>query len=232
MKRAALITILGAVVALAAPTLARAFGGWALITVDDLPERLIVQDTTELTFIVRAHGRAPMNQLRPTVVLASGKTASQVAAVRLEGPGRYGVRFIPPAEGDWSITVKSGYGPSDIVLHPIAAVRRFALASATVAPDLVDRGRKLFVAKGCVMCHVHADAGRPTLVAQAPELSHKRFDSVYLRMYLANPAIKPPTRTDGLMMPNLGLKDAEIDALVAFVNAETRGRRQEARDYY
>jgi cytochrome c2 len=109
---------------------------------------------------------------------------------------------------------------------PHAALAPHALERAH---DPIDRGRRLFVAKGCVTCHVHADAGRPTLAPLAPDLTHKRFDAAYLRLYLANPAIRPPTRRDGFAMPNLGLKSAEIIPLVAFLDAETRAGTQQGR---
>jgi hypothetical protein len=188
-------------------------------------------------FTVRQHGTTPMNDLAPVVALASAKVATQVAATRTSGAGRYAVRFVAPVEGDWTITVKTGFGPSEVTLHPIPAVGDVRLASASGAHphalerahDPIDRGRRLFVAKGCVTCHVHADAGRPTLAPLAPDLTHKRFDAAYLRLYLANPAIRPPTRRDGFAMPNLGLKSAEIIPLVAFLDAETRAGTQQGR---
>jgi mono/diheme cytochrome c family protein len=91
-----------------------------------------------------------------------------------------------------------------------------ATPPATLAA--AERGRRLFVAKGCVTCHVHAEASGGASLAVGPELTGKRFAAEYLARFLANPAIK----TD--RMPDLGLKPAEIAALSAFINADRSGK--------
>jgi cytochrome c2 len=82
-----------------------------------------------------------------------------------------------------------------------------------------DYGRDLFVAKGCVLCHVHDRVGGPAAslsIDYGPELSTYRADPDYLHTWLKSPtAIKPETE-----MPELGLKKDEIEALIAFINAE------------
>jgi cytochrome c oxidase subunit 2 len=78
-------------------------------------------------------------------------------------------------------------------------------------------GQKLFLAKGCVVCHVHNRA-----IAQSerygvefgPNLTDFSADPGYLKRFLADPAATKP----GVEMPNLGLSQAEIDALVEFIN--------------
>ena len=87
--------------------------------------------------------------------------------------------------------------------------------AATPAVDLVAQGRALFVAKGCVSCHSHAalpNSG-PFRGDDVPDLSTPRSDADFLRGWLANPAAMKP----GTYMPKLGLSDAEIDALIAFL---------------
>jgi hypothetical protein len=83
----------------------------------------------------------------------------------------------------------------------------------------------LFTAKGCNGCHLHDEAqGR----IYGPDLTGKSFPSEYLRKFLADPSITPVPdmicSKDGYYcgspyaMPNLNLKNAEIEALVAFIN--------------
>src|SRR5947199_50889 len=76
----------------------------------------------------------------------------------------------------------------------------------------------LFVAKGCVTCHVHGDIEGSGTVAVGPELTGRRWPAEYLKLFLANPAIAP--RSGTFRMPDLGLKPQEIAALAAFLNAE------------
>ncbi len=79
-------------------------------------------------------------------------------------------------------------------------------------------GQRLFVAKGCVVCHTH-DAARESWQGMAvdigPNLTNFTAAPDYLAKWLDDPsAIKPETQ-----MPTLGLSDDEIGALVAFINA-------------
>jgi hypothetical protein len=51
-----------------------------------------------------------------------------------------------------------------------------------------------------------------------PELTGKRYPPEFLHRFLADPAANA-THTGPFRMPNLGLKQQEIAALVAFLNA-------------
>ena len=93
------------------------------------------------------------------------------------------------------------------------------------SPALTDaeRGRRLFVAKGCITCHVHSAVdpeGTLQLKQVGPDLTTKRYAAEYLKLFLADPSIRPPSTPNGMRMPNLGLKPAEIAALAAFVNKD------------
>lgn len=83
-------------------------------------------------------------------------------------------------------------------------------------------GRALFQAKGCASCHNHSavagsgqfSGGWPN--GGAPTLTAYPADPAYLRAWLHDPqALKPATA-----MPNPGLSDAEIDALIAFLKED------------
>jgi cytochrome c2 len=81
-----------------------------------------------------------------------------------------------------------------------------------------ERGRRMFAAKGCVSCHVHRSVGITGEAANfGPELTNRRFSASYLTRFLADPSIKPPT--NGKRMPDLGLREKDIEPLVAFLNA-------------
>lgn len=90
------------------------------------------------------------------------------------------------------------------------------VASAAAAD--IAHGRELFQAKGCASCHQHsAVAGSGQFSGgpggTAPVLTAYPGDPAYLRSWLRDPqALKPRTT-----MPNLGLSDAEITALIAFL---------------
>lgn len=86
--------------------------------------------------------------------------------------------------------------------------------AAAAAPET---GKQLFMAKGCVVCHVNSRAVEnpdSLSVNIGPNLSIYRKDPAFLRTFLANPTGPETT----FKMPNLGLAPAEIEALVEFLN--------------
>ena len=74
------------------------------------------------------------------------------------------------------------------------------------------RGMRLFAAKGCVGCHRHIEVNPERQTDAKFDLTGRRFPNDYLKKFLADPSIKPAE------MPNLKLKDDEIEALAAFIN--------------
>ncbi|OGO36262.1 MAG: hypothetical protein A2Z03_07885 [Chloroflexi bacterium RBG_16_56_8] len=93
------------------------------------------------------------------------------------------------------------------------AAKSVSLSSASQ----IELGRKLFTAKGCVTCHVNNKAAAPSFSVEAgPNLSNYKASPEYLRMWLKDPvSVKPLTQ-----MPNLGLSEAEMEALIAFINSD------------
>jgi hypothetical protein len=84
----------------------------------------------------------------------------------------------------------------------------------------VDVGRQLFVAKGCITCHSDSKASGSsdymTISMGAPDLSKFSASPEALRLRLKDPTqVKSDT-----MMPNLDLREAEIEALIAFINSK------------
>jgi cytochrome c2 len=95
-------------------------------------------------------------------------------------------------------------------------------APAAIAPTAaleadVGYGRALFSAKGCATCHRHAAVSGSGFGPESdiPDLTTFRWTAEYLRTWLKDPAAVRPN-TD---MPNLHLKQDEIEALIAFLSA-------------
>ena len=96
-----------------------------------------------------------------------------------------------------------------MTLLPLPAVDHGASLTRPVTDQ--ERGRHLFVAKGCVTCHQQ--------IAVGPQLEGKRFDVAYISGFLANPPTTPK-QPGGPPMPNLGLQQREITSLVAYLNSD------------
>ncbi len=188
-------------------------GGWATITVADLPDHFVAGQTTHLSFTIRQHGVKLMDDLTPSLEAVNG-TEKVIASVSREGTN-YQAKFTLPKPGAWTITIKSSFGPNDVTLLPMQA-----LAANTQAKALseAERGQRLFVAKGCLQCHKNDNAGVNGRFPWATDLTSKHYSNAYLAQVLSNPqtALAPPKNE---RMPNLNLKPNEIAALTAFQNA-------------
>jgi hypothetical protein len=210
------------IVALPALILATAFtryaGGWAVVSVQDLPDYAVAGQPMTLTYTVRQHGNNLLDDLKGSVAARSGSAKVDVNAKPTGQPGTYAATLTLPNAGDWAVTIESGFGRSRVASIPIRALEAGTKTLPVMTAD--ERGRRLFVAKGCVTCHTHSDS-KADLGEFAPELTGKKFAPTYLSEFLANPSIKPPTVKD-LRMPNLHLKQQEISALVAFINSDRK----------
>lgn len=199
--------------AAATPLLAAYAGGWATVTLENLPEYLVAGQPTNVTFSVRQHGRDLLGQLKPTIDGQSGKLLFKTGAVATNRTGYYTATLNVPQPGDWTLTVNSGFGAvSKVTLLPIPAVATRARPAALAAAE---RGHRLYIAKGCISCHANARVTNYTSYGAAPNLTDTRLPKEYLQLFLANPAIKVPNK-----MPNLNLKPDEIAALTSFLTTD------------
>jgi mono/diheme cytochrome c family protein len=206
----------GMTAALALGTIAAArFGGWAVVKVQNAPDYLVVGKAATFDFAVRQHGVEELRGLDAKISARSGlRTVNGKVS---ESAGRYRGTLTVPSAGEWKVTIESGFGNAKGRLLPKRAIN--AGEPAPVITE-TERGRQLFASAGCVTCHVHRAVGiDPILKNSAPELSDKRFAADYLARFLADPSIKPQAPGMG-QMPNLRLREPEIAALVAFINAE------------
>lgn len=198
-------------------TIAAKAGGFAVVTVENPPDRLVAGQPVEMSFVVRQHGVTPMPNLNPRIEARSGLRVVEGRAWETPRRGVYRARITVPDARKWLITIHSGFLKSKGRLVPMRAVD----ASAPAAPIAnEERGRQLFAAKGCVTCHVHDSVTvGGEFASMELDLTDRRFPAQYLASFLANPAIKKPTNPS-FPMPNFQLSQREIAALVAFINSE------------
>jgi mono/diheme cytochrome c family protein len=208
-------------------------GGWSVTTLDDLPEHAIAGEPVPVGFVVRQHGVRVLSGLTPVISAVHEQSGDTVEFGATEDtPGHYLAELVFPREGTWSWSVNA-FGPVQPL--PPLAVLPAGTALATPGEEgealsdwgaLVERGAALYVAKGCVVCHQHAKVSVQAFASinRGPDLTDFGASADYLSVWLANPAaVKPST-----VMPALGLDEAEIEALIAFLNAEeTQAARAE-----
>lgn len=183
------------------------WGGWAVVTVKDLPEYYVAGQEYTIEFQVRQHGRNLLTGLEPRLVVASsqrrlgglmgGKDETVIPAVA-RGNGTYAVTFTAPAVERLFLTIKSGFGPSEARIPAQPVVRR---GTATPVVTAAQRGEVLFTAKGCNVCHQDIQVG--------PALMGRQLARDVVVQKIKNP--------NSQVMPDLGLSDAEANAIAAFL---------------
>jgi mono/diheme cytochrome c family protein len=191
------------------PAIPALLGGWAVTTVEHLPDYAVAGKPLTLTFTVRQHGFKPIDGLRPRVEVLGGEPRTYAAMSAGALSGRYAAAITLPRAGEWIITIHSGFGTSRTTLMPLKAI-----APGLPAPPSrseAEQGRRLFAAKGCFACHVEMRAG--------PELFAKRYATEYITQVLADPGRAFAGRQGPISMPNLNLEGREIAALAAYLSA-------------
>ncbi|MDB4891370.1 MAG: hypothetical protein JWL61_3225 [Gemmatimonadetes bacterium] len=201
------------------PALAFTFGGWAVITVDDLPDYIVAGKATDIGFVIRQHGVSPLSGISPRVTMKAGDAEVSAMARPVGDKGHYLASLTVPRGGDYSVRIQSGFGSSENTLLPVHAIAAGAQPPRPLAEP--DRGHRLFFAKGCVTCHVRGSEGMDGIKA-GPDLTGRRYPPDYVAKFLADPDKSPLSKSNTTMarMPKLDLKDHEIASLVAFINSE------------
>ena len=86
------------------PALMAHAGGWAVITVDDLPDYVEAAKPVTLSFTVRQHGVTPLDQLTPSIRATSGRLTANGTVRSADGAGHYTASLTFPSAGDWSVS--------------------------------------------------------------------------------------------------------------------------------
>jgi mono/diheme cytochrome c family protein len=201
------------------PALAFTFGGWAVVTVDDLPDYVVAGKPMEIGLVVRQHGVTLASGLSPRVTMKTSDAQVSAIARPVGEKGHYVASLTVPSAGDYKMHIESGFAPSQGTLVPIRAIAAGAQPPRPLAD--ADRGHRLFFAKGCVTCHVRGSEGTDGIKA-GPDLTGRRYPPDYVAKFLADPEKSPLSKatTSYTRMPKLDMKDREIASLVAFINSE------------
>jgi mono/diheme cytochrome c family protein len=200
-----------------------AMGGWAVVTVQELPEHFVAGRPYTIEFKIRQHGRDLLSDLEPELLVSTsgprlagmlGGANEQRIPAKERAAGTYAATFTAPSTstGSLYLTIKSSFGASNLRLFPVPVI---AAGAAAPTVSAVDRGRALFVAKGCNACHSNADlVDRPDnqQIKAGPELGGHRLAREYIIQKMKNPA--------SANMPDLGLTDAEVAAIATFLAGE------------
>ena len=260
-------------------------GGWATLTVSELPAVVVAERPFTIEFTLRQHGQTAVTGFEADILATHAASGEQlrfataanpeaenyIATVTLPQAGEWqweinswGVAYpMPPLRVNEAVVggeIMSGTAVpwqlilgwmaaagallclffwtrqqnrvrlAGVVLLGVVSLTSFALHTQIAQPVLAESeadllpavepeamGEALFVAKGCIQCHVYDRVTMAENMIQiGPNLTYVKRSPEYLQAWLTNPpALKPETQ-----MPNLQLSEAEIDELVAFLQQD------------
>lgn len=118
MRHLAVLAALAAALAVA-PTASS--GGWASVGFEPLPDGTAAGATWSPTIYVKQHGVTPLAGLEPVVeVYDDSGAATRFPATETSVAGVYEADVTFPAQGDWRVTIHSGFGNSHVTYGPVA----------------------------------------------------------------------------------------------------------------
>lgn len=83
-------------------------GGWAVITLDELPTNVVAGEEFTIGFMVLQHGKTPMTDLSPIIIANLNKDSQFTVTAKEEGkPGHYTATLTFPKEGEWNWTIEA-----------------------------------------------------------------------------------------------------------------------------
>ncbi len=151
------LIVLGAVVAALALAPAASPGGWATVGFEPLPDGMSAGSTWNPTIFVKQHGVTPLEGLQPVVeVYDDAGAVREFTATETSEPGVYEADVVFPSEGDWSLTIHSGFGDSHVTYGPVAigapdaggpSSRELPIAGVGIAIMALLAGAALLVAR-------------------------------------------------------------------------------------
>src|SRR5437764_542606 len=152
-------------------------GGWAVVTVKDLPEYVVAGQRYTLEFQVRQHGRTLMNNVQPQLLVATSQQSTNAAtlAPTRSDDGTYRVTFAAPQTDRVYLTVVSGCGGRSLGL---TALDSSGLEAAAEPVDALGRcavreGFRVNCARGSALEPIVADrGGGSNALFDIPRLEH------------------------------------------------------------
>lgn len=83
-------------------------GGWAVITLDELPTEIVAGEPVTIGFMVLQHGKTPLDGLAPTITANLHKEQEIVVHAEPDGePGHYVATMTFPVEGEWTWSIQA-----------------------------------------------------------------------------------------------------------------------------
>jgi hypothetical protein len=109
-------------------------GGWAVITLDELPMNIVAGEPFTVGFMVLQHGRTPMTDLHPTITANLYKEQELVIDAEPEGkPGHYMATVTVLKEGEWQWSIQAFTMDQNMPVLNVAAASSGSITEPVVS---------------------------------------------------------------------------------------------------
>ena len=114
------LVVLGALAAALAVAPSASSGGWATVGFEPLPDGMSAGGTWNPTIFVKQHGITPLSGLQPVVEISDDSGGAETfSATETSEAGVYEANVVFPSQGDWTVTIHSGFGDSHVTYGPV-----------------------------------------------------------------------------------------------------------------
>ena len=129
-------------------------GGWAVVTVDTLPQHIVTGQAIDVGFTIRQHGRTLRDDLAPAIHFdrADGNASFTVTAKRAGGAGHYAATITFPSEGTWNWIVDTEQFGMISQALPTLMVSAAAISRPTTVAPIRHRPRRIDLARSARCC--------------------------------------------------------------------------------
>jgi mono/diheme cytochrome c family protein len=201
-------------------------GGGTLISMDEVPDYFVVGQPVTLSFTARQHGQfVGLN--------AYGFIGANGAELTVERYGdQFSAKYTPKQPGPVSVSLQVGQnstvGQGDarrqaiIVSRALDLIPIEAINAGHAPPALApaERGRRLFVAKGCASCHHHSAVERS---GGGIDLTGRTYGYNWLASLINDPySVLPPRQSEFGGMPPFNMPYEDVEAIGAFLRQSAR----------
>lgn len=132
MQKIAYACALMAIVLAATASLVFA-GGWAVVTLDQLPTQIVAGEPITIGFMVRQHGRTPVNELAPRISASRANSLESFSVIASQRgvTGHYEATLTFPSAGNWDWKIDAFSFPQP--MPSLAVTEASSVKTANVA---------------------------------------------------------------------------------------------------
>jgi hypothetical protein len=118
-------------------------GGWVVISLDNAPGPIQAGDTAHIGFMVRQHGKTPINNVSPTLTATNQETGETitVSATQAGKVGHFEATVTLTEAGQWDWSISAPPFPQQQQFAPLTVIPAETTVASSASITLTDNWR-------------------------------------------------------------------------------------------